>query len=255
MDVGDTVEAGDVLAHLDTDRLAREVQQAQAALASAKAQLAQLQDGPRPEEVAAAEANLRAAQAQVSAAAANRDQLEGGVGDSEIAAAEATVNQAFIKAPFDGVITMVDVKPGDQTNPGTIAFRVDDLSRLLVDLEVSEVDINQIKEGQEVTMSFDAILAKEYHGEVVDVALVGNNIAGVVNFTVTIELLDADEEVRPGMTSDEVQKILGPADQKLAETWGYNCGRAIETGRTPVALIITFIEDEVSMIGLDRLYE
>jgi HlyD family secretion protein len=109
---------------------------------------------------------------------------------------------------------MVDAKPGDQVNPGTLAFRIDDLSHLLVDLEVSEVDINQIKEGQEVTMSFDAILAKEYHGEVVEVALVGNNIAGVVNFIVTIELLDADAEVRPGMTS-AVNIVIEQIDEAL----------------------------------------
>jgi multidrug efflux pump subunit AcrA (membrane-fusion protein) len=67
--VGDAVETGDVLARLDTDRLALQVQQSQAALASVEAQLAQLHAGARPEEVEAAEANLRAAQAQVGGAA------------------------------------------------------------------------------------------------------------------------------------------------------------------------------------------
>jgi HlyD family secretion protein len=129
-------------------------------------------------------------------------------------AAQATVNQAFIEAPFDGEITVVDVKSGDQVQPGTLAFRVDDLSRLLVDIDVSEVDINQIKEGQQVTMSFDAIQASEYHGEVVEVALVGNNIAGVVNFTVTVELDDPDEQVRPGMTS-AVNIVIEQIDEAM----------------------------------------
>jgi HlyD family secretion protein len=174
---------------------------AQAQLAEAKREYERIKDGPSDADVALLEAQLEEAEREYERIKDGPDPDDIAVAEARIAAAEATVNQAFIKAPFNGAITMVDVKPGDQASPGTVAFRIDDLSHLLVDLQVSEVDINQIKEGQEVTMSFDAILASEYHGEVVDVALVGNNIAGVVNFTVTIELLDADEEVRPGMTS------------------------------------------------------
>jgi len=95
VEVGDMVEAGDVLARLDSEQLALQVQQAEAALASAEARLAQLQAGARPEEVAAAEANLRTMQAQVSAAAARREQLEAGASDAQIAAAEADLASAI----------------------------------------------------------------------------------------------------------------------------------------------------------------
>ncbi len=186
----------------------------QAQLEEAKREYERIKDGPSEADVALLEAQLAEAQREYERVKDGPDPDDIAVAEARIAAADATVNQAFIKAPFNGTVTMVDLKPGDQVNPGTLAFRVDDLSRLLVDLEVSEVDINQIKEGQEVTMSFDAILAKEYHGEVVDVALVGNNIAGVVNFTVTIELLDADDAVRPGMTS-AVNIVIEQIDEAL----------------------------------------
>jgi HlyD family secretion protein len=97
VEVGDTVAAGDVLARVDSDPLALQVRQAQAALASAEAQLAQLRAGPRPEEVAAAEANLRAVQAQVSAAAANLDGLKAGPTGAQIAAAEADLSSAILQ--------------------------------------------------------------------------------------------------------------------------------------------------------------
>ena len=100
VEVGDTVAAGALLARLDSERPALQVQQARAALVSAQARLAQLQAGARPQEVAAAEANLRAVQAQVSAAAANRDQLEAGAGDAQIAAAEADLAQAMKEQLF-----------------------------------------------------------------------------------------------------------------------------------------------------------
>jgi len=95
VEVGDTVEAGDVLARLDSEQLALQVQQAEAALALAEAQLAQLQAGARPEEVAVAEANLRAMQAQVSAAVARREQLEAGASDAQVAAVEADLASAI----------------------------------------------------------------------------------------------------------------------------------------------------------------
>ncbi|HLE15084.1 MAG TPA: hypothetical protein VI776_10070, partial [Anaerolineales bacterium] len=49
--------------------------------------------------------------------------------------------------------------------------------------------------------TFDAIPAKEYHGLVDQVAAVGTPVQGVVDFTVTVALSDADEDVKPGMTA------------------------------------------------------
>ena len=84
---------------------------------------------------------------------------------------------------------------------GTTAFRIDDLSSLLVDVELSEIDINNVSVDQPVLLTFDAILNKTYHGTVTEVAQAGNISQGVVNFTVTVELSDADELVKPGMTA------------------------------------------------------
>ena len=78
---GDAVAAGDVLVRLDPTNAQLAVQQAEAALAAAQAQLALLKAGPRPEEEAAAEAQINAAQAAVSQAAAQRDQLAAGAID------------------------------------------------------------------------------------------------------------------------------------------------------------------------------
>jgi HlyD family secretion protein len=134
-----------------------------------------LKDGPNAADVAAAEAR--------------------------VAAAQATLNMARISAPFAGVVTQADPAPGDQVSAGTVAFRVDDLSRFLVDVEISEVDINSVSLGQVVSLSFDAILGKTYTGKVVEVGQSGNTVAGVVSFTVTVELTDADKNVKPGMTA------------------------------------------------------
>jgi HlyD family secretion protein len=78
---------------------------------------------------------------------------------------------------------------------------VDDLSHLYVDVLVSEVDINRVKVGQKATLTFDAILGKGYEGKVTEVARVGSVATNVVNFKVTVELLNPDEDVRSNMTA------------------------------------------------------
>jgi len=155
-----------------------------------------------------AQANLDAANAALADAQRAYDQVKAGpnpdditVLQTRIAASQATLDMAKLTAPFAGKITEVDLKPGDQVSPGKIAFRLDNLGRLLADVQVSEVDINSIQVGQPVNLSFDAILDKQYKGVVSQVAPVGDVIQGVVEFKVTVELTDADQDVKPGMTA------------------------------------------------------
>jgi HlyD family secretion protein len=91
---GDMVAAGDSLVRLDPTDAQLAVRQAEAALEAAQAQLALLQAGPRPGEIAAAQAQVAAAEATVSQAAAQRDRLAGGAPEAEIAAALAQVAAA-----------------------------------------------------------------------------------------------------------------------------------------------------------------
>ncbi|MCX8061579.1 MAG: efflux RND transporter periplasmic adaptor subunit [Anaerolineales bacterium] len=121
--------------------------------------------------------------------------------EARVAAAQATLNLAHLSAPFSGTVTEVNIKPGDQVTPGTIAIRIDDLSSLLVDVRISEIDVNRVRVGQDATLNFDAILNKTYRGKVKEVSPVGTITQGVVDFIVTIELTDADQEVKPGMTA------------------------------------------------------
>jgi len=181
---------------------------AQANLETARAQLLEaqrewerLKDGPSQADIALLEAQLSDAQREWERLKDGPDPTDIAAVETRVAAAQAVLSQAWLAAPFAGVVTVVDSKPGDQVAPGVQGFRLDDLSRLLVDVQVSEVDINRIQIGQEANMVFDAILNREYHGVVTEVALVGSLSQGVVDFTVTVELTDADNSVKPGMTA------------------------------------------------------
>ncbi len=164
----------------------------QARLADAEREQSRLLKGPDPADVLAAQAR--------------------------VAAAQAVLSQEQISAPFAGVITKEQVKPGDQVKPGSPAFRLDDLSRILVDGLVSEIDINKILVGQPVTLTLESIpvqvaapaadgaqvgqlLKKSYQGEVLEKQQVGQTVDGVTQYQVTIALTDPDGLIKPGMSA------------------------------------------------------
>lgn len=147
----------------------------QAQLDDAQRKYDRLKSGPNADDVAAAQANVDAAQA--------------------------TLNMAKIVSPIDGTVTQAGPLEGDQVTAGTAAFRVDDLSVLLLDVQVSEVDINSVAVGQPATLTLDAIPDKTFHGRVQEVSQAGDLSSGAVNFTVTVRMTDADQNVKPGMTA------------------------------------------------------
>jgi HlyD family secretion protein len=160
--------------------------------------------------IAVADQKLALAKAQLDDARRTVDRLKNGADPADvtaakarISAAEATLVTAVIVAPFDGTVTQAVPTPGDEVTAGKVAFRLDDLSHLLVDVQVSEVDINTVAVGQDATLTFDAVVgrADSYHGKVVQVSQAGDTVSGVVNFVVTVELTDADQFVKPGMTA------------------------------------------------------
>ena len=160
---------------LDAEKYRADLAVAQAQMADAQREVDRLKNGPSQDDIAAAKAR--------------------------VAAAQSTLNQSKIVAPFDGVITQANAVSGDMVSPGTLAFRVDDLSQLLVDLQISEVDINNITIGQDVTISFDAVQGKTYTGQVSKISQAGTTSGSGVNFTVTVKLTESDENIKPGMTA------------------------------------------------------
>ena len=164
--------------------------------------------------VALALANLEAAEKTYEKVKDGPDPDDIRLAEARISAAQASLDTASITAPFGGVITAVEVIEGDLVVPNTMAFRIDDLDHLRVDVSVSEVDISQIQVGQPVKLVFDAIQGEEYQGEVIEVSPVGIQQQGLVSFQVSIRVTDADEEVRPGLTA-AVQIIVRQVEDAL----------------------------------------
>lgn len=214
---------------LDAQKYRAALAVAEAQVADARREIERLKDGPNPGDIAAAKAR--------------------------VAAAQATLDQAKILAPFDGVVTAVEPQPGDLVTAGKTAFRVDDLSRLLVDVQISEVDINSVEAGQPVTLAFDAAQGKSYNGEIVKASGVGDAASGAVNFTVTVELTDADEQVKPGMTAavtirvKEVKDALLIPNRAVRVVDGQRVVYILKDGLlTPVTVRLGATSDSVSEV-------
>ena len=126
----------------------------------------------------------------------------------EIAAAEAavqalqnTIDMARIIAPFDGTVTEISAVGGEKVANGATAVRLDNMDNLVVEVYVSEVDINDISLGLSAVLTFDAIPGKEYEGLVQSISAAGSDDSGVVEFRVSVKVLTADESVKPGFTA------------------------------------------------------
>ncbi len=91
---GAEVATGDVLIQLDPTDAQRALEEAEAALAASRAQLALVRAGPRNEQLAVAKAEVEVAQAAVAQAVARQDQSRSGATETEIAAAQAQVTAA-----------------------------------------------------------------------------------------------------------------------------------------------------------------
>ncbi|MCX6056418.1 MAG: efflux RND transporter periplasmic adaptor subunit [Chloroflexi bacterium] len=163
---------------------------------------------PKASEISISEGKVAVAKAQLEDAQREWDRLKDGPDPEDISAAKArvsalkaTIAMSTLTSPISGIITDSTGMVGDLVNAGTQAFRVDDLTHMYVDVQIPEVDINRVKVGQTVNLTFDAIPATEYEGRVTEVARIGVLTAGAVNFNVTIEVLKPDDQVLPGMTA------------------------------------------------------
>ena len=135
VEVGDSVTAGDLLAALDATAAEADVVQAQAALFRAEANLSELEDGPRSEEVAAAAARVQAAQARLA-------QLSNPASASDIAAARARL------AAAQAALAQLSAGPQEAQRIAALA----DLANAEAVLKQAQSAYNQVKDRNDVGM-------------------------------------------------------------------------------------------------------
>jgi HlyD family secretion protein len=157
--------------------------------------------------------SLRSALAQVQNAKTNLDNLLSPRQEKQIQAtaqleqarlsleqAKQNLSDALIVAPFDGVVTAINIAVGGA--PSGTAVEVADMSRLHVDVLVDETQIAGIQVGQPAEFTIDALPGITITGKVDAIDPAGTISQGVVNYNVRVLLDPTDAPVRLDMTAN-----------------------------------------------------
>jgi HlyD family secretion protein len=173
-------------------------------------------------------AAVRASETRLIQARAQREQVAAQLSSSQRRVAMAKANLVRFNdllqkhnsyAPLDGVVTNLPVRvgetvvPGLQNQNGTIIMTIADMSLITSEVKVDETDIVNVKLGQTVDVTIDAIPNKTFKGHVTEIGntaiLRSSGMAAsqsaissqeAKDFKVVVALDNPPEEIRPGLS-------------------------------------------------------
>ena len=128
------------------------------------------------------------------------------------------VDNYTITAPISGTIISKDVKVGDTVGTSTATADtmcvIYDMSYLEMTLNVDELDILNIKEGQKATITADAVSGQTFEGVVTSISKAGTTTGGTTTYPVTIRI-DEMGDLLPGMNAT-AEIVTESADNVLS---------------------------------------
>lgn len=228
---GQLVKAGDLLVSLDQERLRQEVVRAELTLGSTRQDLLNAQFTQEKqartfkrrddlfakgivssEEFQQEKLNLANAQTLLERAKVGVKQAE-----AALAQAQDTLSKTVIRSPMSGQVTGLKAEKGEtaiagQTNlAGAVLMVVSDLSEMMAEIKVGELDVVKLKVDQPAEISVDAIPGKIFQGKVMTVAsgtdrpsTSQGNSQEIQSYKVRIQLSGTQAELgalRPGMSA------------------------------------------------------
>ncbi len=220
VDFNSKVEKGQLLAEIDPRTFQATVDQNSANVASAQADLANKQAAyemsaktlkryrnlyaksfiPKS-ELDQAEADYKANLASVNSARAKISQTQAQYNQSLV-----NLNYTKITAPVSGMIISREIDLGQ---PVAASFQApelftiaQDLEKMQIEVNVSEADIGNVKEGQDVTYTLDGYPNSEFYGKVTQVRISPTTVSNVVTYSVIVTVDNKDLKLKPGMTAN-----------------------------------------------------
>ena len=182
-DEGHGVERGTPLVRLDSSIARAQVEQMNAALGLSKVNFERAQELMK--KGAGSQRAYDEAHAKLRA------------DEASLALAQATLDKMTLVAPFEGTLGLRKVSLGDYVTPGQDIVNIESIETLKVDFRVSEIYAVQLKVGQSIHITLDALPGSTFDGEVyaIDPAHDPNGRAVILR----ARTVNKDGLLRPGM--------------------------------------------------------
>ena len=222
---GDVIQKGDLIARLDQKDERAEVEQAQANLDIAKAELKQAEHtyGRRDqlfqrgliseEELGVIELNLAIAKGKLIQA------------KTALERATERLAEAIVLAPIDGIILQKYVEEGQiitsgvsNVSGGTPIADLADMSSVHIEAGIDEIDIGKIEEGQIALVIAEAYPERRFRGEIVRISPEARIEQNVTLFDVIIQVANTDGLLKSGMNANTEIVIVRQEDVLLVPT-------------------------------------
>ena len=220
VDYNSVVKKGQLLALIDQENAKATVQQREAALEIAKAQVDVEENNIKYYKKAlnrisklnaskySTEKDLEAAERDYDNAVAQLalEQAQVKQAQASLNSAQTELSYTEIKAPVDGIVISKAVEVG-QTVAASFEtpelFSVaEDLTKMQIEASVVEADIAKVKEGQKVRFTVDSYADDYFYGTVTQVRNEAITTSNVVTYTVVIGIDNSDMKLKPGMTAN-----------------------------------------------------
>jgi HlyD family secretion protein len=205
-DFNSVVKEGDLLAQLDPTFLQASVDEQEANMERAQAQVNESERNYDRTKQLFEKAMV--SQADMDAATTDMETARASLKQAAAALQRARVNRKYatIKAPISGVVISRDVDVGQTVaasfSAPTLFTIANDLSKMQLEASIDEADIGSVKVGQKVTFRVDAYPELEFAGQVSQVRLAPVISQNVVTYNVIIDVSNPDMKLMPGMTAN-----------------------------------------------------
>ncbi|MDH3890751.1 MAG: efflux RND transporter periplasmic adaptor subunit [candidate division Zixibacteria bacterium] len=209
--VGEEVKAGSLIARLDSEDYQLQVQSADASLSQAKAQARKA--AANHDRVRAGYENRSSSLNDFDAARAANESARAAVlaAQKNLELAQRRMEYTRLTAPVAGAIAAVECEVNENVKVGQVVALLTSGSDLEVEVAVPEILISQVREGQQATVTFDALADRPCRSIVTEVGVASTGM--VTTFPVIVVLEEIPAEVRPGMAA-QVALTFESRDQR-----------------------------------------
>lgn len=165
-----------------------------------------------------------------------------------LAKAQDAYNNTFIKSPVNGVVTAINVDPGELASPASPvpAVSVVNLDKTIVKATVTEDQINKIAQGQEVPVLVSAVSDKPFTGVITNIALAADQVSKA--YPIKVQINNPEHKLKPGMFAEvqlknEQQEMLLVPRQAVIKMGGRDTVWVVNDNRVTSCLVTVGVSD------------